>query len=77
MCHVSSFSKHESKGNTQRNRKQLHIEPNKITLVGWVDKTLDKIFFKHNFKFGFKVTRMWYLNPRVVNDKIYCMVKCV
>ncbi len=33
-------------------------EPDKITLVGWVDKTLDQLLTKHNIKVGFKRIRI-------------------
>jgi len=33
-------------------------EPNKITLVGWVDKTIDQLLTKDNIRLGFRVTNI-------------------
>jgi hypothetical protein len=45
---------------------------NKITLVGWdVNKPLDQTLPKHNIKYGFKVTKIWLLNLRVMNNNLF------
>jgi hypothetical protein len=33
-----------------------HMEPNKITLVGWVDQALDQSLTKQNIKYGLGAT---------------------
>jgi hypothetical protein len=38
------------------------LEPNKITLVEWVDKALQQSLKKENMKSGFSVCRIWPLN---------------
>jgi hypothetical protein len=44
---------------------------NKITLVEWdVNKPLDQTLPKHNIKYGFRVTKIWLLNLRVMNNKL-------
>ncbi len=44
---------------------------NKITLIGWDgNKPLDQTLPKHNIKYGFKVTKIWLLNMRVMNNKL-------
>jgi len=50
--------------------KRNYIEPNKITLVGWVDKTLDLTFTRQNIMLGFKGTRIWPLNLKAMDSKI-------
>jgi hypothetical protein len=41
----------------------------KITLVGWVDKTIDQSLIKDNMRLGFRVTNIWPLNPKVMNER--------
>jgi len=43
-----------------------HMEPNKITLVGWVDQA---IFTKQNIKFRFRTKGIWLLNPKAMHNK--------
>jgi hypothetical protein len=38
--------------------KNNYSEPNKVTLIGWVDKALDLVLCKKNMKNGFQVTRL-------------------
>jgi hypothetical protein len=45
------------------------IELDKISLVVWVDKTLDQTFTRRNIILRFKTTRIWPLNLRVVDHK--------
>jgi hypothetical protein len=45
----------EKNNNTVRTN---YNEPNKVTLVGWVDKALDWALSKRNIKIGFQVTRI-------------------
>jgi hypothetical protein len=33
-----------------------HMEPNKITIDGWVNQALKQSFTKQNIKYGFKTT---------------------
>lgn len=48
-----------------------YFKLNRITLVGWdVNKPLDQTLPKHNIKYGFKVTKIWLLNLRVINNKL-------
>ncbi len=44
-------------------------EPNKVTLVGWVNKALDLALSKRNIKNGFQVTRIWSLNPKAMDGR--------
>jgi len=44
-------------------------EPNKVTLVGWVNKALDLALSKRNIKSGFQVTRIWSLNPKAMDGR--------
>lgn len=45
------------------------MEPNKITLVGWVDQVLEHALTKRNIKSGFKATYIWPLDPNAMNKK--------
>lgn len=49
---------------------QLCMEPNKITLVGWVDLALKKSLTKQNIKSKFRTIGIWPLNPKAMNNKI-------
>ncbi len=49
--------------------RRNYVEPNKITLVGWVDKALDLTFTRKNIMSGFKGTRIWPLNPNALDSK--------
>jgi hypothetical protein len=44
-------------------------KPDKVTLVGWVDKTLNQSLSKQNIKVGFKTTRIWPLNPMAMGNR--------
>lgn len=46
-----------------------HIEPNKMTVIGWVDQTLEQLVTKKNIKFGFKATCILPLNPKAIYNK--------
>ncbi len=47
-----------------------YIEPYKITLVGWINKTLDLALTRKNIMSRFKGTRIWPFNPRAMDSKI-------
>ncbi len=49
--------------------KNNHMEPNKITLVGWVNQALKQSFIKQNIKYRFKITCIWPLNPKAMDNK--------
>jgi hypothetical protein len=49
--------------------KNNRCEPNKCTLVGWVDKVLEHALTKKNINNKFKVTIIWPFNPKVMDDK--------
>jgi hypothetical protein len=44
------------------------MEPNKITLVGWVDQTLNQSLTKQNIKYGFGATSTWFYNPKIMDN---------
>jgi hypothetical protein len=46
------------------------MEPNKITLVGWVNQALKKSLTKQNIKSGFRTIGIWPLNPKTMDNKI-------
>ncbi len=46
-----------------------YIEPNKITLARWVDKTLDLALTRQNIMSGFKGIGIWPLNPKAMDSK--------
>jgi hypothetical protein len=50
--------------------KNNHCEPNKCTLARWVNKSLDQSMTQKNIKNGFKVTKIWPLNPKAMDHKI-------
>jgi hypothetical protein len=50
--------------------KSNHMKPNKITLARWVDQALEQSFTKQNIKFRFRITCIWLLNPKVMDNKI-------
>jgi hypothetical protein len=41
----------------------------KTTFVGWVDKTLEISLSKYNIKNEFKITRIWLLNLKAMDNK--------
>jgi hypothetical protein len=44
-------------------------EPDKIAFANWVDKVLDVIMSKRNIKNGFKVIKIWPLNPKDMDGR--------
>ncbi len=50
--------------------KSNHMELDKITLDRWVDQALKQSFIKQNIKSRFKITCIWPLNPRAMDNKI-------
>jgi hypothetical protein len=44
-------------------------KPDKITLVAWVDKALDQTLVKKNIISRFKVTGIWPLNSKAMDEK--------
>jgi hypothetical protein len=50
--------------------KNNHCEPNKCTLASWVDKNLDQSLTQKNINSGFKVIRIWPMNPKAMEHKI-------
>jgi hypothetical protein len=46
-----------------------YMELNKITLVIWVNKAFNQSLTKHSIKFGFKVCKIWPLNPKAMEVK--------
>ncbi len=44
-------------------------ELNKITFVGWVDKTLDQSLIKQNIKASFKRIGIWLLRTRRITRR--------
>jgi hypothetical protein len=49
------FKKNKDRAMVRNNYNEL----SNVTLVGWVNKTLDHSFTKHNIKLGFRVTRKY------------------
>jgi hypothetical protein len=49
--------------------KNNHCEPNKCTLIGWVDKVLEHALMKKNINNKFKVTIICPFNPNTMDDK--------
>jgi hypothetical protein len=46
-----------------------HMEPYKITLVGWVDQTLEQSLKINKIKSRFKATCIWPFNPKAMDNK--------
>jgi hypothetical protein len=46
-----------------------YIERNKIVLVGLMDKAIDQALLGNNIILGFKSTRLWPLDPKVMDEK--------
>jgi len=44
-------------------------EPNKITLVGWVEKTIDQLLTKDNISSRFRVINIWLLNLKIMDKR--------
>jgi len=49
--------------------KNNHCDLDKCTLASWVDKNFDQSLSKKKIKNGFKVTRIWLLNLKVMDHK--------
>jgi hypothetical protein len=41
----------------------------KVTLAGWVDKTINQSLSNQNIKARFKTTRIWLLNPKAMDNR--------
>jgi hypothetical protein len=50
--------------------KSNYVELDKITIIWWVDQALDKSIMEQNIRFGFRVTCIYFLNPRAMDNKI-------
>ncbi len=50
--------------------KRNYTKPNKIALVGWVDKALNLALTRQNIMLRFKGIGIWPLNPRAMDSKI-------
>jgi hypothetical protein len=46
-----------------------YLDPNKVTLAEWVDKTLLQYLKKETIKLRFKVYMIWPLNPATMVGK--------
>jgi hypothetical protein len=46
------------------------MEPNKITLVRWVNQVLNYVLPKRNIEFRFKAKSIWLFNPKSMDNKI-------
>jgi hypothetical protein len=71
MSHDSNNSKSylEKKEDGMYMAKNNYVEPNKIALVGWVDKVLDHILIKKNITSKSKDIRIWPLNFKAMDEK--------
>ncbi len=49
--------------------RSKHMESNKITLGKWVDQALKQSFIKQNIKSRFRITCIWPLNPKAMDNK--------
>ncbi len=47
--------------------RRNYTKPNKIALVGWVDKTLNLTLIKKSIMSRFKGPRIWPFNPRAMD----------
>jgi len=45
------------------------VELDKITLVRWADEAIEQSFTKKNTRSRFRTTKMWPLNPKVMDNK--------
>jgi hypothetical protein len=48
--------------------KNNYVEPNKIALVGWVDKVLDHVLIKKNITSKSQAIRIWPLNFKTMDE---------
>jgi hypothetical protein len=79
---VSCFKSFKTTYRKEKNvvmSKSNYMELDEITLNGWVDQALDKSIMEQNIRFGFRVTNIYPLNPRAMDNKtepsnIYKMV---
>jgi hypothetical protein len=49
--------------------RRNYIESDKITLIGWVNKTLKLALIRQNIMFRFKGAWIWPINPRAMDSK--------
>ncbi len=49
---------------------RYYLKPNKKTLVGWFDKTLDKALTSQDIISSFKVCRIWPFKLKAMENKI-------
>jgi hypothetical protein len=49
--------------------KNSHRERDKITLIGWVDRTFNQSLSKQDIKEKFKTTRIWPLDPKAMHNR--------
>jgi len=61
----TTFFKKKNNNMVNNNYKEL----DKITFANKVDKALNATLSKRNIKNGFKVTRIWPLNPKAMDGK--------
>jgi hypothetical protein len=47
-----------------------HCELNRNMFISWVNKALDTSLTQKNIKSGFRVTKIWPFNPKVMDEKI-------
>jgi hypothetical protein len=51
-----------------------YIELDKVTLAYWVEKALDQSLTEKNILLGFRITRIWPLNPTTMHEKTNLVV---
>jgi hypothetical protein len=49
--------------------KTNHMEPNNITMVGWVDYATYQYLINKNTKYGFKTIGIWPFTLKAMNNK--------
>ncbi len=49
--------------------KNNHRKLDKVTLAGWVNRTLNQLLSKQNIKTRFKTSWIWPLNPRAMDNQ--------
>jgi hypothetical protein len=48
---------------------RIYQKLNKITFATWVDKVIDQSLTKDNIRSGFRVTNIWPLNLRAMDER--------
>jgi hypothetical protein len=69
---VNYFKPFKSALRKQRDERMFrnnHKELDKVTLACWVNRTFNQSFFKQNVKAMFKTTRIWFFNPRAMDNQ--------